>query len=727
MATVKMEIGDLLIRNFIPYAKMTIQDRAIPDGRDGLKPVQRRILYSAWELAKSKGGRDIPFKCARIVGDTMGKYHPHGDSSIYGALCVMSDEYNAMNMPYITGEGCFGKVWSERITPSAMRYTEAHLAPITDEMFENIKDNTIEFIPNFDDSEKEPMLLPVKFPTILVNSTSGVAVGMASYIPSYTLKSVCNATIAMASGKIHKPEDLVDILGLPDFTTGGYVHGSRELALKIIKTGKGTITMSGSVKLYKDAIIIGEIPYNTTLDRIIREVHTAVEDDKLKEIKDILDSSGTEKDEDEAKCEVTVLLKAGADPKKALAKLYRYTSLRSTISFNTNVLMGEGNEEGSPKEKSVYELLEDWIPWRSFIIKREYSEKARKEQLKTHLLESWELIKDDLANMVNTISKMTRANATSWLMSTYSLDKEQADYLMDKKIYQITTDQFTKALSDLEESRNKYKAMMELVDDEKARMKLIIKQNQEIIEKYGEGRVTRLAHEVNKDEEQEKITDVIPDVPVNILVTKKGYVKRVLNPLDTIKVGEYTEEDDPVKYQYTCNNKDSLLVFTCSGICYKVPVCNIDSSTRTGFKDYIWKMVEAKDDSDILYVCPANGYEGGFSVIYDNGRGIYLPLHLVSGNRSSYMSLYEPGTKYNMLATTYKQFFIITKRQSAAFADINATTMFNRKSKYKIARVATGDRVIGIQSWDKVPDKDFIDTSRYSRGYTVKMHDDVLF
>lgn len=727
MATIKMGIGDVVLRNYLPYAKMTIQERAIPDGRDGLKPVQRKVLYSSWELAESKGGRNVSFKCARIVGDTMGKYHPHGDSSIYGALVMMTDDYNALNTPYITGEGTFGRVWSEELTAAAMRYTEAHLAPITDEMFEGIKDNTIEFIPNFDESEKEPMLLPVKFPAILVNSTDGLAVGLNTCIPSYNLKSVCDATVAMATGKATKPEDLVDILGLPDFTTGGYVHGNKDTILKLIKTGRGTLTLSGSVRLYKDAILVDEVPYNTTLDRIIRELKQAIADEKIKDIKDIIDSTGMDKKVQAAKPEIKIELKAGADVRKVLAKINRYTSLRNKISYNTKVLMAEGNEPGAPKELGIFELLERWLSWRSFIIQRSYKFKADKEADKAHKLEAWEFIKDDVANIVNHISKLTKDKAMSWLMEHYGMDEIQAEYLMDKKLYQITTDQLKKALKDLDDTRQKYREDMVFVENEKARMSLIVQQVSDIGVKYGKDRVSKIADEICEETEAEKLVDVIPDVPVTILMTQKGLLKRVTNALDTFKVKELADTEDPVKFQVNCSNKDLLLVFTYSGACYKVPVCNIDSSTRTSFKDYIWKMIAPKDDSDILYACAANNYTGGFNVIYNNGKGIRVPLKLVNGKRNVYVSLFEPGDNNTMAVTNHMQFFIITKNNAAAYADLTASTLFDRKAKFKIARLTNGDRVIGIQPWERVPNKEFIDLEKYSKGYTVKIREDVLW
>lgn len=724
MAVAKLNIRDVVLRNYIPYAKMTIQERAIPDGRDGMKPVQRKTLYSMHENSQyyesSSGKIGRAYKSARIVGDVMGKYHPHGDSSIYGALVNMTDDYGELLVPYVHGDGTFGRVWSDNITPAAMRYTEAALNPIARELFEGLHENTIKFVPNFDDSETEPNILPVKFPTVLVNSTVGLAVGLSSNIPHYNLKSVCDATIAVVSGKATKAEDLVDILGLPDFTTAGFIHGNKDSILKLIKTGKGSFTLSGMVAIGKDKIVINEIPFNTTIDRIEEEVRNAVISEKIKEIKDVINSSGFDKKKRVAKMEMTIELKPGSDPRKVLAKLNRYTSLRNRITYNTRVIFGEDNDEGKPVEIGIFDLLCRWIEWRLGVIQRQYKFKWEKEVLREHKLKAWELINGHIEEVLLVLARNNTAKAKEILIKTYGLDEIQVDFLYDKKLSNITQDKLQKALEELADCSALVSEYYTVVNNRKSRERLIKQQLLEIKEKYGTDRKSRVADEIVEAEEEEKLAEVIPDNNVVVIMTKKGLVKKYTNTIDSFNAERYIDDDDEIKWDLPCKNKDMLLVFTTEGYCYKVPVHVLDNSSRTRFKDYIWKIVEQKDDGEIIYVTTTRDYSEAFNIIYSNGKGMRVPLHLVSGNRGRYMNVFEPA-KGGALVCNYNKFFIITKNNAAALTDITPVTLFNRRSKFKIARVGSNDRVIGIQPFDKVPGNDAIDFSMYQKGYTVKI------
>ena len=724
MPVAKLDIRDAVLRNYITYAKMTIMERAIPDGRDGLKPVQRKVLYSMHEnsqYAESTSGKiGRSYKSARIVGDTMGKYHPHGDSSIYGALVNMTDDYGEMLLPYIHGDGTFGRVWSDNITPSAMRYTEAALNPIARELFDGLHENTINFVPNFDDSETEPNLLPVKFPTILVNSTMGLAVGLSSNIPHYNLREVCDATIAVITGKATKAEDLVEILGLPDFSTAGFIHGSAENILKLIKTGKGSFTLSGMVGIGKDKIVIQEIPYNTTIDRIETEIREAVASEKIKEIKDVINSSGFDKKTRVAKMEMVIELKTGSDVRKVLAKLNRYTSLRNRISFNTRVIFGDDNEEGKPIEIGIFDLLCKWVEWRLGVVQRQYKNKWEKEVVKEHKLKAWGLIDGHIEEVLMILARNSADKAKELLIKNYGLDSIQVDFLYDKKLSNITQDKLVKALNELSDCSALVSEYYNVANNRKSRERLVRQQLLEIKDKYSSSRRSKAVDEIVEAEEEEKLAEVIPDNDVVVMMTKKGLVKKYSNMMDSFNAERYIDDDDKIKWDISCKNKDMLLVFTTEGYCYKIPVHVLDNSSRTKFKDYIWKIVEQKDDGEILYVTTTRDYSGAFNIIYNNGKGMRVPLNIVSGNRGRYMNVFEPA-KGGALICNYTKFFIITKNNSAALVDITPVTLFNRRSKFKIARLGNGDRVRGVQPFDKVPGNDIIDFSMYQKGYTVKI------
>ena len=704
------DISKIMLDNFMPYAKGTIIDRAIPY-IDGFKPVNRRILYSMYELRLW----DKKAKSNRIVGDTMGKYHPHGDSSIYDALVRMADSNESLNQALVVGKGNFGKVWSDEITPAHMRYTEAGLAPIAREIFEGINEDAVDMLENFDNTEKEPAMLPVKYPNVLINTSNGIAVGMGSSIPSYNLKDVCLATIAMLQGKATKPSDLVSILGAPDFTTGGFIHVSDADILKLLKKGSATLTMTGSVQLKKDAIIVNYLPYNTTMDKFVAQVEAqAGKDGEIKEISNVTDGT----DKDGMSCEITI--KRGYDVRDVLKKLYRYTDLRKKISFNTRIIVDD-----RPRELGVYELLELWIDFRVTTIKRIYNHRLGKANDREHLLKAWELMKNDVTEVAVMISSNTEEVAKGILMSKYGMDDIQSNYILDMKVKQLTTDNMLKRLKDLDDVRKNISDTVAFLGDEVAIRNYIVAELQDIIKKYGHDRITKVMEPV-VEIENEKEVDTIPDMDVWVLMTEKGFLKRVLNPMDTLKADTWLSEGDKVVKEIKCRNTENILVVTYGGFCYKIPVHSIES-TKSAFREYVWDLADKKEDSDICYVTNSGDYNKYFNVVYGNGRGRKVYLGAVSGPRRRYQGLFEAGTKDNIFVTECDEFFVITYKRKAAYANLKILNMYSARSAFKIARIGSDDAIFGLQPVENVPDMSAIDTERYSKGYCVSIRDDVLW
>ena len=704
------DISKIMLDNFMPYAKGTIIDRAIPY-IDGFKPVNRRILYSMYELRLW----DKKAKSNRIVGDTMGKYHPHGDSSIYDALVRMADSNESLNQALVVGKGNFGKVWSDEITPAHMRYTEAGLAPIAREIFEGINEDAVDMLENFDNTEKEPAMLPVKYPNVLINTSSGIAVGMGSSIPSYNLKDVCLATIAMLQGKATKPSDLVSILGAPDFTTGGFIHVSDADILKLLKKGSATLTMTGSVQLKKDAIIVNYLPYNTTMDKFVAQVEAqAGKDGEIKEISNVTDGT----DKDGMSCEITI--KRGYDVRDVLKKLYRYTDLRKKISFNTRIIVDD-----KPRELGVYELLELWIDFRVNTIKRIYNHRLGKANDREHLLKAWELMKNDVTEVAVMISSNTEEVAKGILMSKYGMDDIQSNYILDMKVKQLTTDNMLKRLKDLDDVRKNISDTVAFLGDEVAIRNYIVAELQDIIKKYGHDRITKVMEPI-VEIENEKAVETIPDMDVWVLMTEKGFLKRVLNPMDTLKADTWLSEGDKVVKEIKCRNTENILVVTYGGFCYKIPVHSIES-TKSAFREYVWDLADKKEDSDICYVTNSGDYNKYFNVVYGNGRGRKVYLGAVSGPRRRYQGLFEAGTKDNIFVTECDEFFVITYKRKAAYANLKILNMYSARSAFKIARIGSDDAIFGLQPVENVPDMSAIDTERYSKGYCVSIRDDVLW
>ena len=706
-----MNLSKLLLTNYLPYAKYTIMSRAIPS-IDGLKPVQRRIVYSMNNLGLGKSDAST-MKSVRIVGDVMGKYHPHGDSSIYGALVTMSSGYEAFNVPYIKSKGSFGKKYSRDLQCAAPRYTEAALTPICSEFFDGIKENSVDIVDNFDGSEKEPSILPVKFPSILVNSSAGVAVGISSNIPSFSLTNVCKATIGILDGTIKDAETLAPVLSAPEFTTGGFLHASNESLVKLCKTGKGSFVISGRVQVYSNQIVIDEIPYCTTAEDIIEAIEENVKDGTLLGIKDIRDEIGLEG------LRLVVEIKSGYNSRDVLRELCRLTPLRSKVSFRTRVII-----DGRYKELGLYELLTSWISFREQCINRMYTFRLDKDSEKEHLLSTWDHIKDDITSVVQMISHNTEAVAKANLISTYGLDDTQAEYLLEMRIRSITKDRAEKSLAELKDVRDKIAYSNKVISDANERHLIIKNELAEIIKKYGSENKTVLAEELT--EEDNKAPEVkISDEITAVVLTKGGYVRRLTSMNDL--AGKYvsTTGDEEV-FRWSIRNNEHILVFDRFGVVHKVLVDDIDQG-RGKMTDKLFEKAGLEKEEDMIYADACGDYTGYFNLIYPNGRGTRVYYESASGNRKQYKGLYDALEPHRYWITKENQFFMITSRLKAAYCDITLLGAISNRSAFKVARVSNGDWFTKLIPYKNVPNKELINLDRYSRQYTVTIGDDILW
>ncbi len=705
-----MELKKVLVFNYMPYAKSTIISRAIPF-IDGLKPVNRRILYTMHKM----GLYDKKSKSANIVGQCM-KFHPHGDMAIYETLVRMTTGNEALNAPYIESKGTFGKVYSSTTGFAAPRYTEAKLAAIAKELFDGIDENAVDFKDNYDSTDREPKLLPVKFPTILINTSSGIAVGRASSIPSFGLTPVCKATIGVLQGTITTVEELMEVLGAPEFTTGGYIHGSKAEYNNLGRTGRGSITVSGTVETYPDRIIITEIPYRTTIEAILDEVEALVKTGDLKEVSDIRDES------DIKGLRAVIELKRGSNVGAVLRKINRYTKLRMQMSFNTWVVV-ERNGKQRCLSFGLLDLLEEWIKFRIDTIQRIYQFRLNKKKDHAHLLEAWEKIKDDIKEVARFAADNVESVVISYLKSKYGMDDTQANYIADMRFRDITKDRLAKRLVELESIRRDIVAFTNITNSEEEKKKIIVSELTTIIDKYGSDRKTVMAEPIVEDTNSTAPEEQIEDVQVSVLITNRGYAKRLITLRD--EANFTLHDDDKIRWRFLCSNRDDILVFTYSGMCYKIPVHTIDASKGVP-KDYIFNLVEKIDDSEILCVTPSNNYKGSINIVYDSGRGVKVRFSKVSGNRSRYKSLFEEGTPKTLWCTAEDKFFMITRKRKAAYIDLALVNKMGTRSAFKVARVGD-DEIFDLQPLSKVPNAKQIDFSRYSKGYCVKINEDKLW
>ena len=680
-------------------------NRAIP-AIDGLKPVQRRILYTMYQMKLLKGDRT---KSANVVGSTM-HLHPHGDSAIYDAMIRLTQSNESLNVPYIDGKGNFGKVYSDDIRAAASRYTEAKLAEICTELFDGIDENAVNMVPSYDNSAEEPELLPVKFPSILVNTSSGIAVAMSSDIPSFSLTNVCEATKGVLQGTITKSDELMDVLGSPEFSTGGVFHATQKQLYKLGESGRERFTISGKCQIYSNKIVITEIPYNTVASDIVNAINEHVKDKSLPEVADVNDLT----DKDGFKIEID--LKARANSRDVLRKIIRMTRFHTGISFITRCII-----DNTCQEIGIYDLLLEWVKFRKETIRRIYQYRLEKSMRQEHMLESWEKIKLDIREVANIIANKDEDGAKEALMTRWNLADDQAEYILDMRIRMFTHNNLAKKLKELDEVREELKYNESVVNDDREKNRIIISDMDRIIKKFGEAKRTSLAEPIPVEQINEE-KHVANDEAVQVILTKKGYLKRV-GLLDGIKFT--MDADDEVFRTFNTRNNEHLLVFTWNGECHKILVDDIDMS-KGKTRDTLEAMAAIQNKEDAMYIVPSGKYDKYFNIVYDNGRGIRIHLNRFSGNRKKYISAYEPCTKGYDYCTEYDKFFIVTNRRKAAYVDLTNLGIVNTRSAFKAARISN-ERIIGIVPASAVPYPEMINFERYKKGYTVKIGYDELW
>lgn len=733
---IKVPMNEIIVNYYMDYAKSTIVERSFPF-IDGFKPVTRRIMFTMNSLkAYIRKSR----KCARIVGDTMGRFHPHGDGSIYGALVNMVDVHETLNAPLIRGQGSFGKSWStEHFVPAAMRYTEAALTELAEkELFVGLSENAVDMLDNFSVDEKEPRLLPVSFPNIIINNTNGIAVGMSTYIPTYTLKGACEAVKSIIYNKNISSEELANVLGDPDFCTGGNIHISQHQRVNLVENGaaKG-IYLTGSYSLNKNQITIYELPYNTNVEKFIGELKDMYKAGLLRGVKSIDNTSGrsskgSKKDNSKCKLKVEIVLTRGADPEEIMKKIRQNTSFSNPISFFTKfVWWNTETQDYEYKETGILELLRDyWIPWRVETLKRINTFRMEKLKADRHLLSAWQILLPRLDEIVEYIKKHTKAQGKEYLMTTFKLDAEQADYVIGKRLYHLSVDEIQKSIDEIKVLDAKIYELFQLVTSRNKLEAIIVNDMDRIISKYATDRKCNTfdLSLIEADKEDKVKKEEIVNFSTWVGVTKSGGLKRVINPNDVEKIKDWARESN---YMCTipCMNLDTILVFTSAGFCYKVPVHTIETS-RGEFRDSIWKLNQRADgdNGEIIKVLATHDYRGTMTVLYTDGTGLVVPFNTVSGPRLRYRSIY-PAFENGKTGMIYdhNKFFVITKDKYAAHVDLEASKGYaeqHGKLKVKLPRWRANDSLAGFMPDEDIKLLSVVDIERFNRPYCVKMRED---
>lgn len=622
---VEQNITETLETNYMPYAMSVIVSRAIPE-IDGFKPSHRKLLYTMYKMGLLTGART---KSANIVGQTM-RLNPHGDAAIYDTMVRLSKGYGALLHPFVDSKGNFGKVYSRDMAWAASRYTEAKLAPICAELFRDIDSDTVDFVDNYDNSMKEPALLPTTFPNILVSANQGIAVGMASQLCGFNLGEVCDTTIAF----LKNPEVRIsETLLAPDFPTGGEVLYDPRAIEDIYNTGRGGVKVRARWRYDKkeNLIEIYEIPYTTTTEAIMDKVAELIKAGKVKEISDMRDET------DLSGLKLTIDLKRGADPDKLMQKLFKATTLQDTASCNFNVLIG-----GMPRVMGVRELLDEWCAWRTESVKRRVYFVLKKRQDKLHLLKGLKKILLDIDKAIKIIRETEKeADVVPNLMIGFGIDQIQAEYVAEIKLRNINREYILKRV----EETASLEAEIEDLEDTLARpsriRKIIVSELEDVRKKYAESRRTGILYDYAEDAESEE--DAIEDYPVTLFLSQHGYFKKI-TPQSLRMSGEQKfKEDDALSMSVESSNAAELMFFTDKAQVYKTRASDFADGKASQLGDYLPAKLGMDEGESVMGMVLPGDYSGYMIFFFENGKAakVELSAYRTTSNRRRLTGAYS--------------------------------------------------------------------------------------
>ncbi len=601
-------ITDTLTKNYMPYAMSVIVSRALPE-IDGFKPSHRKLLYTMYKMGLLNGART---KSANIVGQTM-KLNPHGDMAIYETMVRLARGNETLLHPYVDSKGNFGKAYSRDMSFAASRYTEAKLDPICAEIFADIDKDTVDFVPNYDNSLTEPVLLPTKFPAVLVNNNIGIAVSMASNICSFNLSEICETTAALMKNPDH---DIYSTLPGPDFPGGAFILADEAETRKVYETGRGSIKVRAKYVYDKseNCIEVTEIPPTTTVEAIMDKIIEMIKAGKVKEISDVRDET------DLSGLKLAIDLKRGTDPEAVMQKLFKITPLQEAFSCNFNILVG-----GMPKVMGVREILAEWTDFRIACVKRKTKFDLKKKQEKLHLLQGLKKILLDIDKAIKIIRETEDdAEVVPNLMIGFGIDEIQAEYVADIKLRNINKGYIIKRTEEIDQLKAEILDMEEILSSERRVKQIIISELSEIAKKYGKPRRTMFIY--GAELEEAAAEEEIPDYAVNLFITDEGYFKKI-TPLSLRMGGEQKLKDgDRIAYTYEGTNRAELLVFTDKYQVYKARACDFDDSKASVMGDYLPAKLELEADEKIIKVIAMEDYSGMLALFFENGKCAKVPL-----------------------------------------------------------------------------------------------------
>lgn len=693
----EIDIGSEMRTSFMDYAMSIIVSRALPDVRDGLKPVHRRILYAMSELGMSP---DKPYKkSARIVGEVIGKYHPHGDSAVYETMVRLAQDFSLRYM-LVDGHGNFGSIDGD--AAAAMRYTEARLSKIAMEMLRDINKETIDFVPNYDGEEKEPAVLPARFPNLLVNGLSGIAVGMATNIPPHNLREIIDGVQQLIEDPEVTPLDLMRSIKGPDFPTGGYIIG-REGIKQAYATGRGSVTMRAKAIIEetggKPRIIVNELPYQVIKARLIEKIAELVREKKIDGITDLRDES------DRNGMRIVIELRRDVNPNVVLNNLYKHTAMQSNFGIIMLALVN-----GEPKVLNVRDMLWHYLEHQKVVIRRRTEFDLRKAEARAHILEGLRIALDHLDEVISLIrASRTTEEAREGLISRFGLSFDQAQAILDMRLQRLTGLEREKIEEEYAELIKKIAELKAILADEQLVLNIISEELNEIKEKYGDERRS----EITIGEESIEDEDLIPQTDVVITISHTGYIKRL--PVSTYRsqrrggkgvIGMDTKNDDFVEHLFVTNSHHYLMFFTNKGKVYRLKAYEIPDLSRTARGTPIINLIQIEQGETVNAVIPIESFDSDKYLFFATKKGIVkkTPLDDYANIRKGgliALHLRDDDDLIGVRLTDGNQSIIMGTKQGMSIH-------FPEGDVRPMGRAATGVKGIQIDDDDAVIDMDVV-------------------
>ena len=683
---VEQPITSTLDENYMPYAMSVIVSRAIPE-IDGFKPSHRKLLYTMYKMGLLTGNRT---KSANIVGQTM-RLNPHGDQAIYETMVRLAKGNESLLHPFVDSKGNFGKVYSRDMAYAASRYTEAKLAPICAELFRDLDCDAVDFVDNYDNTTKEPALLPTTYPNVLVSANQGIAVGMASQICGFNLGEVCDTTIQLLKNPDH---DIVTTLLAPDFSTGGQILCDPEELGRIYETGRGGVKVRAKYRYIKSENIIEifEIPYSTSLEAILDKVSELMKAGKIKEISDMRDET------DLSGLKLAIDLKRGVDPDKLMQKLFRLTPLQDTVSCNFNILIA-----GMPRVLGVKALLEEWLAWRTECVRRRVYFVLHKKQEKLHLLQGLKRILLDIDKAIEIIRQTEEeAEVVPNLMIGFGIDQVQAEYVAEIKLRNINKEYILKRVQETAALEEEIEDLEDTLQKPARIRKIIVGELEEVRKKYAQPRKTEIifSHEAEYEEEPEET----PDYPVTLFLSREGYFKKITAQSLRMSGEQKFKEGDGLFRQVEATNNTELMFFTDRQQVYKVRAADFADGKASLLGDYLPTKLGMDEEEKVIDLVLPGDYSGHVLFFFENGKcaRVSLSAYATTSNRRKLTGAYSDKSPLAALVplTEDRELALISTEPRALLLHTallapkttratQGVAVMNMKPRYHLDRVCT--------------------------------------